>query len=227
MALPICRVSGKTTPARPRAPPRFRSPRKPPTLPRVTFITDFADQAVILPLIVAIGIALLMQGWRRGAAAWTSAATATFAAMLALKLVFLACPSGYATLDIRTPSGHVAAATFVTGGLAALLIRRRAIILALAALAAVVIGLSRLALGVHSPAELVIGGIVGFAGALALINLAGPVPPELDARRIGLIALLVAAIFHGLHLPAEAHIRATALRAALLLGVCQADQARP
>ena len=190
----------------------------------MTFITDFADQAVILPLVVAIGIALLMQGWRRAAAAWTFAAIATFAAILALKLVFLACPS---TLSVRTPSGHVAAATFVTGGLAALLIRRHAIALALALLAAVVIGLSRLALGVHSPAELAIGGIVGLAGVLALIRLAGPAPRALDARRIGLVAILVVAVFHGLHLPAEAHIRATAQRTALLLGVCQADQARP
>jgi len=193
----------------------------------VTFITDFADQAVILPLVVAIGIALLMQGWRRAAAAWTFAAIATFAAILALKLVFLACPSGFATLPVRTPSGHVAAATFVTGGLAALLVRRHAIAFALALLAAVVIGLSRLALGAHSPAELAIGGIVGLAGVLALIGLAGPAPRALNARRIGLVAIVVAAVFHGLHLPAEAHIRDTALRAALLLGVCQADQARP
>ena len=50
----------------------------------MTFLTDFADQAVILPLALAIGIALLMQGWRRGAAAWAAAVFATFAAMLAL-----------------------------------------------------------------------------------------------------------------------------------------------
>ena len=118
----------------------------------MTFITDFADQAVILPLVLAIGIALLAQGWRRGAAAWAVVVVATFAAMLALKLVFLACSASFGTGDIRTPSGHVAAATVVAGGLAALLLRRRAAVLALAALAAVVIGISRLALGLHSPA---------------------------------------------------------------------------
>ena len=111
----------------------------------MTFITDLADQAVVLPLVLAIGIALLAQGWRRGAAAWAVAVVATFAAMLAMKLIFLACSHSFGNIDIRTPSGHVAAATVVTGGLAALLLRRRASVLPLAALAAIVVGVSRLA----------------------------------------------------------------------------------
>jgi hypothetical protein len=43
------------------------------------FITDFADQAVMLPVVAAIDIALLAQGWRRGAAVWVGAAAGTFA----------------------------------------------------------------------------------------------------------------------------------------------------
>jgi membrane-associated phospholipid phosphatase len=196
------------------------------------FLTDFGDQAVILPLVVAVGAALLLQGWRRGAIAWAVAVAATFFIMLVLKLVFLACSISIGT-DIRTPSGHVAATTLVTGGLAALLIRRHAIVLTLAAIAAFIIAITRLALGLHSLEEVVIGACVGLAGALALIKLAGPTPPELEAPRIGLMALAVAAVFHGVHLPAESHIRATALRAASFLGVCQdrsgsqPDQARP
>ena len=202
------------------------------------FITDFGDQAVILPLVVAVGLALLLQGWRRGATAWAVAVIATFFVMLVLKLVFLACSASIGT-DIRTPSGHVAATALVTGGLAALLIRRHVIVLSLAAIAAFVIAVTRLALGLHSPAEVVIGALVGLTGAAALIKLAGPTPPALEAPRIGLMALAVVAVFHGLHLPAEAHIRATALRAAFVLGVCQyrsasqhrsalqPDQARP
>ena len=49
-----------------------------------------------------------------------------------------------------------------------------AVALPLAALAAFIIGITRLALGVHSPAEVVIGAGVGLAGALALPMLAGP-----------------------------------------------------
>jgi membrane-associated phospholipid phosphatase len=194
--------------------------------PAVTFITDFADQAVILPLVFAIGIALLVQGWRRGAAAWALAVSATFATMFVLKLVFYACANRLGTVDLHTPSGHVAAATIVTGGLAALLFHRRAIGLPLAALAAVVIGVSRLMLGVHSLPEVVLGAIVGLAGAFGLLLLAGRPPPELDVRRVAVIALATIVVFHGLHFPAEAHIRATAYRMAKLLAVCQSEVVR-
>ena len=192
----------------------------------MTFLTDFADQAVMLPIVVAIGIALLAQGWRRGAAAWAVAVCATFAAMLALKLVFLACSATFGTSHIHTPSGHVAAAAVVGGGLAGLLLRGRAASLLLAVLATVVIGASRLALGVHSPAEVLIGALVGLLGAVALLALAGPPPPNLQVRRVVLIAAVVAAVFHGLHLPAEAHIRSTALRFAHVLSVCQSADVR-
>ena len=83
-------------------------------LPKVRFLTDFADQAVILPLVLAIGIALLIQGWHRGAAVWWLAVFVTFTMTLALKLVFLACSANLGTPGIHTPSGHVAAATVET-----------------------------------------------------------------------------------------------------------------
>jgi membrane-associated phospholipid phosphatase len=191
----------------------------------VTFITDLADQAVILPLVLAIGIALLAQGWRRGAAAWAVTVVATFAAMLALKLAFLACSQSLGTPAIRTPSGHVAAATVVTGGLAALLLRRRVSVVPVAVLAAGVVGISRLVLGAHSLPEVGIGAAVGLAGAVTLPLLAGP-PPVLDVGRIAIIAIATVATFHGLHLPAEAHIRATAYRVAQMLSVCQSDDVR-
>jgi membrane-associated phospholipid phosphatase len=192
----------------------------------VTFITDLADQAVILPLVLAIGIALLAQGWRRGAAAWAAAVVATFATMLALKLAFLACSQSFGTPDIHTPSGHVAAATIVTGGLAALLLRRRASVLPVAVLAAVLVGVSRLVLGAHSLPEVLLGAMVGLAGALALPLLAGPPPSGLDVRRIAIVVVAVVVVFHGLHFPAEAHIRATAYRVAHMLAVCQSDDVR-
>lgn len=190
------------------------------------FITDFADQAVILPLVFAIGIALLMQGWRRGAAAWVSAVMATFAVMVVLKLVFYACARSFGTTALHTPSGHVAAATIVTGGLAALLFHRRGVGLSLAVLAAVVIGLSRLLLGVHSLPEVVLGAMVGLVGAWGLLLLAGRPPQDLNVRRIAVIALVTVAVFHGLHFPAEAHIRSTAFRMAKMLAVCQSEDTR-
>jgi membrane-associated phospholipid phosphatase len=194
--------------------------------PAVTFITDFADQAVILPLVFAIGIALLVQGWRRGAAAWTLAVLATFATMLVLKLVFMACATSFDIASIHTPSGHVAAATVVTGGLTTVLRRRRGAVVPLALVAALVIGVSRLALGVHSLPEVVLGALVGLAGARLLVRLAGPPPPDINGWRIAAIAILTVIVFHGLHLPAEAHIRATAYRMAKMLAVCQSEVVR-
>ena len=181
----------------------------------------------MLPLALAIGIALFMQGWRRGAAAWAVAVLATFAAMLALKVLFLACSgSFFGTPDVRTPSGHVAAATVVAGGLAVLLLRWRHAALLVAAMAAGVIGISRLALHMHSPAEVMIGASVGLAGAWTLLLLAGRPPPDLNGRRIAVIAVAVVVLFHGLHLPAEAHIRGSAWRLAQMLSVCQSPGVR-
>ena len=54
------------------------------------FLTDFADQAVILPLVFAIAAALAIQGWIRGAVVWLSVIFVTFGTILVLKLFFLA-----------------------------------------------------------------------------------------------------------------------------------------
>ena len=57
--------------------------------------------------------------------------------------------------------------------------------------------------------------------------LAGPPPPSgLDVRRIVIVAAAIAVVFHGLHFPAEAHIRATAFRVVQMLAICQSDDAR-
>lgn len=187
----------------------------------MTFITDFADQGVILPLVIAVGIALWLRDWRRGAAAWVLVVSATSAVMLVLKPVFLGCSLSLGALDLRSPSGHVAAATVVGGGLAALLLRRRGMMLALALLAGVIVAVSRLALGRHSIPEVALGAVVGLAGAWCLRGFAGEPPPGFGAGRIAAVAIAVALVFHGLHLPAEAEIRFTALRLARVLSVCQ------
>jgi membrane-associated phospholipid phosphatase len=184
------------------------------------FLTDFADQAVLLPVVLAIALMLTLQGWRRGALAWLAVVGITFALMLVLKLVFLACPPVFGPFDIHSPSGHVAAATVVAGGLAALITHRRASILPIAALAALVIGVSRLVLGMHTLPEVILGGCVGLGGAAALLTLAGP-PAGLRPARLVAVVVLVAALFHGMHLPAEAAIRHTAFNAARLFSVCQ------
>jgi hypothetical protein len=71
-----------------------------------------------------------------------------------------------------------------------------------------------------------IGAGVGLAGAWTLLLLAGRPPPDLNGWRIAVIAVAVIVLFHGLHLPAEAHIRGSAWRLAHMLSVCQSPGAR-
>jgi membrane-associated phospholipid phosphatase len=191
----------------------------------MTFLTDFADQAVMVPLMLAVAIALLVQGWRRGAAAWVVVVCATFGVTLGLKLLFIPCSAALEVPTLRTPSGHVAAATVVIGGLAVLLLGRGPAVLVALATAAL-IGTTRLVLGEHTGLEVAVGAIVGLAGVAALIRLAGARPANVDVRRMVLIAVLVAVVFHGLHMPAEAHIRGAAWRLAQFLKVCPTDQVR-
>jgi membrane-associated phospholipid phosphatase len=185
----------------------------------VRYLTDFADQAVIIPIVLAVAIALAAQGWRRGALVWLLVVAGTFFATLTFKLMFLACSPLFGPIDVHSPSGHVAAATVVSGGLAAMLTRRRASILPVAVFAAIVIGLSRLVLGMHSLPEVVVGALIGLAGAVALLHLAGP-PPRLQIAPLFAVVVVVAALFHGMHLPAEAAIRHTAFRAAQYIPAC-------
>lgn len=184
------------------------------------YLTDFADQAVIIPLVLAVAVTLAVQGWRRGAVAWLLVVGGTFATTLVLKLTFLSCTPLFGPLDVRSPSGHVAAATVVAGGLAAALSGRRRSILPAAIVAAALIGFSRVFLGMHTRAEVLVGALVGLAGAAALLRFSGT-PPRLRLAPLVTVIVLVAFIFHGLHLPAEAAIRHTALKIAQYIPACR------
>jgi membrane-associated phospholipid phosphatase len=173
------------------------------------FVTDFAEQAVILPVLAAVVFMLAGLGWRRGATAWVVAGGGTLGVILVLKLTFLACGSLIPEVDLHTPSGHTASAAMVAGGMIGFVkrARDRAMLAVLTALAAAAIfGFSRLALGVHSLSEVVVGGIVGSLGALLLVLLAGPAPDRLRLRGLLAVVVVIVVLFHGFHLPAEARI---------------------
>lgn len=185
------------------------------------FLTDFADQAVIIPLVLAVAAALFAQGWRRGAIVWLAAVGATFAVTLGFKLIFLGCSPLFGPLDVHSPSGHVAAATVVAGGLTALFTRSRANILPVAMVTAVVIGISRVVLHMHSVPEVMIGAVIGLCGAAAMHRSSAP-PSRLRIAPLLGVTVVVAVLFHGMHLPAEAAIRHTAFKAALYIPACRA-----
>ncbi|MBV8092334.1 MAG: phosphatase PAP2 family protein, partial [Acetobacteraceae bacterium] len=176
----------------------------------MTFLTDTADQAVILPLMLAIAAILAARRWWRGLIAWVSCTLCVSAAMLVLKLFFTACGPSLGFSHIRTPSGHTAAAAVVYGGLLALGAGRLTASLIAAALA-LIIGITRVTLGMHTIEEVIIGALVGVAGAVALEYFAGTRPARLQGWTLAGVTLAVLLVFHGLHLHAEPVIRRTAL----------------
>lgn len=175
----------------------------------MVFLTDFADQAVVLPLAAIVALVLGVMGWWRGLLAWTVSICATLGIMLALKFTSLLLASAFDLGAAPSPSGHVASACVVYGGLAVLLLRGLIPLPALALIPvaiAVVMGYSRLELQAHTAGEVATGAVVGVLGVLALGLMAGPRP-----RVVGWPVMAAAAcavvVFHGLHLPAEGAIR--------------------
>jgi membrane-associated phospholipid phosphatase len=191
------------------------------------FLTDFADEAVVLPVAAVVLVALLALGWRRGALAWGFGVAGVLGVMLVLKLVTFACGWRVPWTDLSSPSGHTAAAAVVYGGLLALLVRRDlggTIIAALAGGAfALVFGLTRLALQVHTVPDVVVGAAIGVTGAVLLRHAAGDRPARLSSPRLAIAAFFVMAVFHGHRLEAETHIRSLALDI-WPLSLCQAGR---
>ena len=170
----------------------------------MTYVTDFADQAVMLPLIAAVALTLGALGWWRGAAAWLLAVGATFASVLMLKLLFGAC---LGVPSLRSPSGHTAAAAMFAGGMTAIVGLDRRRVAAAAGLAVLVIGVTRLVLGEHTAPEVALGGVLGLSGALGFARLAASVP-RLRLRWLFAIIVAMGLLLHGRHLNAERYIRA-------------------
>jgi membrane-associated phospholipid phosphatase len=174
------------------------------------FLTAFADQAVLLPLAACVVFGFAVSGWRRGALGWGTAVAGTLAVMLVLKLWLIPCGHLLPLSSLRSPSGHTAGAAVVYGSLLAIWIRHRsgtALWTApVAILFVMLIGATRLALGVHSPIEVLSGGAVGLAGAILAVGLAGPPPAQFRFRALAIAMVVVVVIFHGLRLPAEAEI---------------------
>jgi membrane-associated phospholipid phosphatase len=190
------------------------------------FVTNFADPAVVLPLAIIAAVMLAFTGWWRGAALWLAVVGATLGTMAVLKIALFACgPMRFGGL-VQSPSGHTASAAIIYGGLAALVARRygAGVIPAFlpAPMAAALIGFSRMTLDAHTLPEVVIGGLVGCAGALALLLLAGTPPPRLKLPRLLGPALVVVVVMHGYQLHAEAELHALVVHYRWIASFCGA-----
>ena len=165
------------------------------------FVTDFGDSAVTVPLaLLTLGF-LLAAGQRRVALGCVLAISGCAAVIGALKVVLGAC--GPLIPGVISPSGHTAMSTAVYGGLALLVsselapARRRAV-LVVAGIAVVGIGLSRLVLHDHKPAEIVVGLVIGAAAAAVFrVWLRHTGAPRLPVKWLILAGLAVVAVMHG------------------------------
>lgn len=166
------------------------------------FFTDFADQAVVLPVALAVALVLAAMGWRRGALVWLLVVGATLGTVLVLKLGFMACQPVFSPWDLRSPSGHTAAASVLAGGFVTLLAGSPPTAIAVSVLAAAMFGFSRVELGYHSLPEVFIGAAIGIAGAVVLSRLAGR-PPARRPLRLLAVVVVMALLLHGGHLQAE------------------------
>ena len=159
------------------------------------YLTDFADQAVILPSIALLLAAFACLRLWRGVLAWVVVVVAAWGLVLTMKLGFMACGSPLAHELLRSPSGHTMSATVFYGGLLAMLGPGFPLASAIAAGIAALIGASRLALHAHTAPEVLLGGTVGVVAVMALHRLAGPTRRRLTAwplaRRLVLLAVLL------------------------------------
>lgn len=178
------------------------------------FVTDFFDGAVICPVAAAVAVVLAAGRWRRGFASWSLIVGSVMLLMLMLKIVGLLFADDTGG-RVFSPSGHVASACIVYGGGMMMFLNRRLPISLLSLLPlsiAVLAGVTRIMLGAHDLAEVVVGGLVGSAGAVGLILLAGPPPRQLALPTLA-AALAMALVFHGTHAPFENMIRSMFVRA--------------
>ncbi len=131
-----------------------------------------------------------MFGWWRGLLAWLVVVPGVLGTVGLLKFVFFSCAGPLAATGIHSPSGHTAAAAVIYGGLCVLLLRGRVpdgVLFAVPPAFAVLFGVSRLAVHAHVPAEVLMGGGIGLAGAAVLVPAgrppAGPADLAVRARR--------------------------------------------
>lgn len=189
-------------------------------------VSALADAALLLPAatLLLLYLAVLREG--RLAFAFAAGLGASAVTIIALKLVFHAC--GHTITDVRviSPSGHVAFGTVFYGALAIMLatghgagIRTGAAVVTILLLLAV--GISRVRVGAHSSAEVLIGFVVG-AAALALFTAlhAWAGRPRLPWIPVAAGFAVVLAMLGGSHFSLERNIAGIARRMASSLDVC-------
>jgi membrane-associated phospholipid phosphatase len=175
----------------------------PDTMPFDTALTDLGNLAVVGPAAIVCWYWLLRRwdvsiAWR-----FLCAFAATFAAVCGLKVVSRMVGDSLVgtpfALSTGAPSGHMAMTTLVYGGMAVLLLRldRSPISLLAAVFIAITligVGVTRVILQAHTPADVVIGFGLGCASAAWVCWGARPTSSRPARHTVELLAALVATV---------------------------------
>jgi membrane-associated phospholipid phosphatase len=129
-------------------------------------VTGFGDSALLLPVIAWMALVLALAPRKRDVVRWVIAAVACGGTVAFSKLLFMAWGIGPPGLDYTGLSGHTALSMLTWPSLAAVLMRRRGrlarwLAVAAGAFLGIAVGISRLALEVHSLSEVIMGAVLG------------------------------------------------------------------
>jgi membrane-associated phospholipid phosphatase len=191
-----------------------------------SFITDFGDTAVTVPLAILVTGFLFAAKQPRLAIGWAFVILLCAGVTAAVKLAFTVCGYPLAGSGVMNPSGHTAMSVAVYGGLAAIIgnglkAPARLALVAAAALFTIGIALSRTIVGSHTPIEVEIGLVVGITALGAMIAVVARYRPEhLPIRWLSAGALVVLVLFHGTQWPAERAIHRLAWWLEILRPYC-------
>jgi membrane-associated phospholipid phosphatase len=175
-------------------------------------VTDLGDAAFLVPASAVLLGYLLFRRSAQAAAAWLTAIGLCAGLTILAKIAFYACGTEFASLLIRSPSGHASlSSTFYCCGALVLsanrgppvrlafLLASGAIVLAIAA--------SRVLLHDHTPEEVVAGLLIGLCCiawfAFRHLHTNVPTLPLLPAA---VAVLALAAATHGRHIAVEGRI---------------------
>lgn len=142
-----------------------------------TEITRFGDITVTSVIALALAAWLFVENEKRLALWWSVLFGTGLGIVVATKMAFIGWGIGIRAIDFAGFSGHAMRTTAVFPVLLYLILQRasfrlRSIAVVLGLAFGVLVGVSRLAVGVHSVSEIVAGWLLGAAVSLSFIRIA-------------------------------------------------------
>jgi membrane-associated phospholipid phosphatase len=182
-------------------------------------MTDFGDSAVLAPAALVIAVWLVAERAWRGALLWCLLFGFGVMLVVASKIAFMGWGIGSQAINFTGVSGHALMATSVYGtGLWLVLQRQRRAFrvtgVVVGLVAGALIGLSRLVLDAHSPAEVLAGFLLGAVVSLGFVRLSrccSALPNRPPLALVAVSAMLTVGTY-GDHAPTQPFLTKVALR---------------